>query len=179
MSESNVVVELLERRYPDRRLSRAEVPEEVVLRVLEAARLTPSCYNMQPWRFVVATSVEGRKRVLGAMAEGNRKWAKDAPLLVVAYSRESDDCVTDDGRSYYQFDLGMAVMNLMLAATAEGLVARPMAGFNPLRLRESLGLDEDYEPMAILAIGYPPEDVGEGPRGPRNRKKLEEIVRFV
>ncbi len=180
------VLELLRKRHATRSIEREALPEETVRDLAEAARLTPSCYNKQPWRFLFATSGEGRAKVAGALSEGNRVWAERAPLLVVAYARKQDDCVLGDGRVYYQFDLGMAVMNLMLCATEHDLVARPMAGFDPAAIREAFGLEAEEEPLVVVAVGRPSADESHLPEhyrkiahAPRERRPLEEIVRWV
>ena len=134
----NAVISLLAARKAGRSISTEPLPEDTVAQLAEAARLTPSCYNKQPWRFLFLRSEPALARGRAALAEGNRAWASRAPLLVVAYSRKEDDCVSEDGRAYHELDLGMSVMNLMLAATALGLVARPMAGFDTVRICEDL-----------------------------------------
>ena len=129
---SNPVIDLLHARFPGRSIARDPLDDGVVDELIEAARLAPSCRNFQPWRFLFLRSEDGLRRGGAALAEGNA-WATRAPLLVVATARREDDCHSPDGRDYYWFDVGMAVMNLMLAATARGLAARPMAGFDPRR----------------------------------------------
>jgi len=177
------ILELLADRKATRAISGEVLDRCVIDDLAEAARLTPSCYNKQPWRFLFVTSDQGRDQVIGCLADGNKPWAFLAPLFVVASSRISDDCELPDGRRYHQFDLGMSVMNLMLAATEHGLVARPMAGFDPGPIRQAFGLDEQDEPMVVVAVGKPSEDESHLPeffRGlgdkPRQRRPVEEIV---
>ena len=105
-------------------------------------------------------------------------------MLIAGYSRKDDDCVIKDGRAYYQFDLGLSVMNLILLATERGLTARPMAGFEPDVVRDAFDLDEADEPLVMIAVGYPDDDesyLPEGKQGlgskPRERKAKEDIVR--
>ena len=62
------------RKYEDK-----EVPAELVLELLEAARQAPSSANCQPWRFVVVRSEEKRN----ALREGTVRFAADAPLDVL------------------------------------------------------------------------------------------------
>jgi len=74
-------------------------------------------------------------------------------------------------------------MGLILAATERGLVARPMAGFDPDRARELFSLPDDAQPLVMLAIGLPSDDEDHLPdhyKGiadkPRERKAAEDIV---
>jgi len=96
---------------------------------------------------------------------------------VAAYSRAEYDCQLPDGRKYYRFDLGMAVMNLMLAATEHGLAARPMAGFDPVEIRKAFGLADADDLMVVVAVGRPDDGESHLPerykglgRKPRERK---------
>jgi nitroreductase len=118
-----------------------------------------------------------------ALSKGNY-WAKTAPVLIFGYSQPDWDCQIGGGREYYLFDLGLAVENLMLAATELDLVARPMAGFSPRKVREAFGFSEEVSVMVAIAVGYEgdistlDEKKQAVSRAPRERKPLEEIVRF-
>ncbi len=180
----SVITQTLRQRFATRAIKRDALPEEIVDDLIEAARLTPSCFNNQPWRFLFVTGDAAHAEASDAFSGGNKPWASHAPLLIVGYSREADDCVLKDGRVYHQFDLGMATMNIMLAATAHGLAARPMAGFDPEKIKAAFNLAEDERPLVMVAVGYPSDDTDHLPEHvktkhltPRERKPTEEIVR--
>jgi len=182
----NQVVELLQERHATRAIDPKPLPEKVVSELIEAVRLTPSCFNNQPWRFLFFQTAEARAAATQVLSGGNKPWAGRAPLLALGYARAADDCVLPDGRKYFQFDVGMAAMNLMLAATARGLVARPMAGFDPAKAKEAFQLPEDAEPLIMLAVGLPSNDESGLPdhakgKGalPRERKPATEIVKQI
>ena len=186
MAGENPVIDLLRRRFARRSISTAPLPEGAVGQLIEAARLTPSCFNNQPWRFLFLESEASLAKGREALTGNNRAWATRAPLLIYGYSRRSDDCATKDDRAYHQFDLGLAVMNIMLAATQLGLVARPMAGFEPTLVKEAFGLADEDEPLVAIAVGLPSDDEAHLPekyRGldakPRIRKAATEIVKRV
>ena len=179
----NTVVRLLESRHATRAILPEKLPEEVVGELVEAARLCPSCFNHQPWRFLFLESPEALEKGHRVLAPGNALWATRAPLLVIGYSRKEEDCAMPDGRLYHQFDLGMSALCLMLAATDRDLVARPMAGFDPAKVRAEFGLEPADEPLVVIAVGRFSEDdshVPEYARGaegkPRERKPAVEII---
>ncbi len=182
----NIIVKTLRGRYASRSISSRPLPNSVIEDLVEAVRLTPSCYNNQPWRFLFLNTPEGLASAKEFIVPFNFAWASKAPLIVVGYAKKDDDCVLNDGRAYYQFDLGMSVMNLMLAATSHDLVARPMAGYKPEKIIELFNLQQGYEPLIVLAIGYYESDeiaLPEKLRGandkPRVRKEGVEIIRFI
>ena len=181
---SNQVVKLLQERFPGRSISSEPLSEQIITDLMEAIRLTPSCFNNQPWRFLFFEGEEALAKGAEALSAGNKPWAERAPLLIVGYTRKEDDCVLKGGREYHQFDLGMSVMNLLLAATHHGLAARPMAGFSPSKVKELFGLDEEYQPLVMIAVGHPSDDESHLPdyakgidRKPRERKEASEIIK--
>ncbi len=180
---NKAIIELLGARHATRSISSEPLDEATIDGLIEALRLPPSCFNNQPWRFLFLEGEEARSKAAKVLSDGNRAWASRAPLLVIGYSRKEDDCVLPDGRIYYQFDLGMSVMSLILAATEQNLVARPMAGFDPVKVRELFGLEFDQEPLVMLAIGRPSTDEDHLPEyakglanKPRERKQAAEVV---
>ncbi len=181
---NNPVVKLLQNRYAGRSIATEPLSDDLVRELMEAARLTPSCFNNQPWRFLFLESEKARNKGAEVLSKGNHPWASRAPLLIIGYSRAEDDCQIKGGREYHQFDLGMAAMNLMLAATHHGLAARPMAGFSPQKARELFELDEKDEPFIMIAVGPPSEDESHLPdhyvgktKKPRERKEVNEIIK--
>ena len=95
-----------------------EVPEELLLRVLEAARLAPSASNFQEWRFVVVRNVETRKRL--AIAANRQMFIGEAPVVIVCCA-ETDGRMMACGQQCYPIDVAIAIDHLTLCAAAEGL----------------------------------------------------------
>ena len=169
----------------DRRARRAyyekPIAKEIVERILTAASYAPSCGNSQPWRIMVFDSPDGLARVRKTISKRNY-WAQKAPLYVMILTKDKLDCMRDDDRNYAQFDTGMAAMNLMTQATAEGLYAHPMAGYEPKDFREEFGIESDMRLLVLIAIGYPGDasDLNErhsqAETEGRERKPLAEVV---
>lgn len=181
----NPVLDLLNKRRSTRAIKTVPMPIGFLETLAEAARMGPSCANNQPWRFLFCADEASRTKAAEALTGGNVAWAPRAPLLVIGYANKENDCQSSHDRNYYQFDLGMSVMNIMLCATAMGLVARPMAGFKPEVLRENFEFAEGDEPLIMLAIGYPAHDESHVPEKfqgieekPKVRKPVEEVVKI-
>ena len=175
--------ELLRRRWSPRAFSDRHADPAIMRSLLEAARWAPSSYNEQPWSFIVATKDDTAEfsRLLSCLVEGNIQWAQHAPVLMVSVARLSFE---DDGKpNRHAFhDVGLAVANLIVQATALGLVVHQMAGILPDKIRKLYGIPEGYEAVAGIALGYPgdPQSLPEGLRkrelAPRERKPLTEFV---
>ncbi len=145
------VEDAIEKRRAYRSIEGFDISDDVIKDLARHASLAPSCYNNQPWRFVFVKTKEKLREVFDALPEGN-KWAKNASLVVAVYSRKDFDCVIGE-REYYLFDTGMAVAFLMLRATELGLVAHPIAGYDPEAVKKALGIERDMNLITLVIVG--------------------------
>ncbi len=154
--------------------------DATALALLEAARWAPSAMNHQPWRFALARrGTQLHARLLGALVEGNRRWACDASALVVALAERHRD-----GRPMgtADYDLGLSVAQLVLQTHAHGLAAHQMGGFDRAAVRELLDAPDGLEPVVVVAVGeraHPdrlPEDLRARETAVRQRRPLEQTV---
>lgn len=146
------VKDAIEARRAYRSLRKEQIPKEVLEELARCASLAPSCYNKQPWRYVFVASEEKLSAMRGAMSKGN-EWTYNASAIVAVLSKPDLDCVLPDGRRYYAFDVGLSVGIMILRATEMGLVAHPIAGYSPERVKEVLGVPEDYEVITLVIVG--------------------------
>lgn len=162
--------ELIQRRYSVRAYKPDPVEEEVLQRVLEAARLAPTADNRQPFQFIVIHT-KGREAELRRIY--SRKWFVEAPLLICACGVPAQNWVRRDGKNYNDVDVAIAMDHLILAATELGLGTCWVAAFDPDAAREVLGLPDDVEPVAFTPLGYSADKPGY-----KKRKPLSELVRY-
>jgi nitroreductase len=146
-----------------RAYSSRPVPPEAIRSLFEAARWAPSSNNEQPWVYVYATREQPElwNKLFDMLVEGNRIWAKDAPMLVLAMVRKN---FLRSGKSNAsaRFDLGAANALLSLQATHLGLNVHQMGGFEKEKAVAHLNIPDTHEPVVMLAIGYP-GDAGQLP----------------
>jgi len=148
-----------------------DVPENVISRLLEAARLAPSASNRQEWRFVVVRNPETRKR-LARVASG-QKFVGEAPV-VIACCAETDDHVMACGQPCYPIDVAIAIDHLALCATAEGLGTCWIGAFDEGQIKEILGIPPQIRVVALLPVGYPQDPA----LVEKSRLPLEKIVKY-
>ena len=132
------------------------VSHEDLLALLEAARWAASCFNDQPWRFVVCnknTDATSWQNAYASIVERNQLWAKNAPVLILAVAMANFNH-NDKPNRWAMYDTGAACANLSLQATALGLIVHQMGGFDAEKTRSLLQLPDDCTPMAMLAVGY-------------------------
>lgn len=172
---------LLQARRSKRALG-GKLTKAAIKRLAQAAHLAPSCFNMQPWRFIAATGKS--LEAVHAGLKGGNAWAKPAPVIFAVVSRPELDCQLSMDREYWMFDSGMATMGLQLQATQMGLYAHPMAGFDPAVVKAALAIPDDHVLITLVAVGRPqPIDVLDAAqrkmeRAPRERKPLDKVLAF-
>jgi len=175
--------ELLSRRWSPRAFADRPVEREKIQSLLEAARWAPSSFNEQPWVFLVAMIdyPADHQKLLSCLVAGNQIWAKWAPLLMLTIAKLHFDHNSQENRHAYH-DVGLAVGNLVVQATAMELVVHQMAGILPDKIRECYALPSGYEAVTGIAIGYQgdcknlPEPLRERELAPRSRKAFGEFV---
>ena len=178
---SHLIHELISERWSPRAFADRLVEREKLSSLFEAARWAASAGNQQPWYFIVGTKerAEDHARLVATLWERNILWAQYAPVLILVVAKLYDR----PGKELTSFyDVGMAVGNLVMQAVDLGLVTHQMAGFDAQKARETLGIPEGYQPLAVIALGYSgtpdglPDDLRERELAPRSRKPLEEFV---
>ena len=174
---------LLKQRWSPRAFAERPVEIEKLLSLWEAARWSASCANQQPWYFIVATREDAVEyaRLLSCLRETNQQWAAHAPVLMVSVAKLAFDMNGQPNR-YAFHDVGLAVANLIVQATALGLCVHQMAGFYPDKVRELYGVPDGFEPVADIVLGYPgdpailPADLQQRELALRVRKPLETFI---
>ena len=152
------VIDAIHKRRALRKFDTRPVEEEKIASLVESMRLAPSCNNNQPWRVVVCREPESLTKAKSALTKGN-VYATRVPVTFVVSAKVDEDChALSDGRDYYLFGCGLAVGQMVLRATELGLIAHPIAGYDPLVLKRELGIPAEYVVIAMVNIGYLGDD---------------------
>jgi nitroreductase len=164
------------------------LPKDEILRLLEAARWSPSASNQQPWHFVVcARDTPAFDAVHNTLAAGNKPWTSRAAALIVVVTdtvRTSKDG-TRSPRRLAAYDAGAAWMALALQGTQQGVVVHCMEGFDHVACKGVIKAPEHIDVLTVVAVGLPgdPADLSEAWQreaegNPSGRRPLTEIVSF-
>lgn len=147
--------DLLVRRWSPRAFDSRAIEPGKIKSLFEAARWAPSSYGEQPWAFIVGTKdkPENYAKVLDCLIEFNQGWAKSAPLLILSVAHLTFDKNGKPNRHAFH-DVGLAMANLSVQATAEGLFVHQMAGILPDKAKEVFGVPDGWEVVAAAAVGY-------------------------
>jgi nitroreductase len=176
-------IDSIKNRYSTVLFDSSPVDKEKIEDLFEAARWAPSSSNIQPWRFFYSTreNKTNYDEFVMLLFPGNQMWAQNAYMLIVTVA----EIINEKGPNRHAFhDTGLATADLLLRATELGLATHPMGGFDVQKAKELLKLSVNFEPVAIIAVGYP-GDLGKADeeikqkelsRRIRKRKELREIA---
>ena len=138
--------------------------------MFEAALLAPSAVNFQPWKFVVVTDPALLDQLHNSY---HRDWFRTAPSCIVAIGDHDKGWHRPtDGKDYTDLDVAVAIDHLMLAATEIGLGTCWICHFNVEKCAEIFNLPSNYEPIAMIPIGYPLTEI----IPEKKRKSMEQSI---
>lgn len=177
------IMEVIQKRRSRRAYADKIVEAEKIHSLFEAARWAPSSLNEQPWFYVYATRDQEPlyNKIFDALKEGNKVWARHAPLLIVSLARKNF-LRFDSPNPSARYDLGAANAFLSLQAAHLGLNVHQMAGFDAKTLVDNLNVPARFEPVIVMAIGYPgdaetlPDNLKAREFAPRERYVKQEFV---
>ena len=173
------VLEAIQTRRSIRKYKPDQVDDNILEKVLEAARWAPSWSNTQCWRFVVVRDTLIKERLAAALSENNAAIPalQGAPVAIVACAKlgragyfRSGKPATNKG-DWFMFDIALAMQNLILAAHALQLGTVLIGAFDARKAAEVLAVPEGFCVVAMTPLGYPDQEPAIRPR-----KELSEIV---
>lgn len=174
------IIDEIKNRWSPRAFSTNEIKKEDILAILEAARYAPSCFNEQPWKFIISYELDDLNLIRSILVDSNRLWADKAPAFISILAKKKFDL--DGGDNLWaKFDVGTAWGYLSLEAEKRGLITHAMGGFKKTLAKERLNIPEEYELIAVIAIGKPGNkeelatDTLKEQEEPGTRKPLENI----
>jgi len=160
------------------------VPYELLARALEAARWAPSAGNSQPWRFVLAHRGGPAFARLTETLRPNNAWVRQAPHLLLLAAKELHEHPEKPPKPnrLMLLEVGLALENLLIQATADGLLAHPFDGFDAQAAGDAVGVPAGYQVAVMVAVGRlgDPASLDDRTREkdarPRQRLPLAEFV---
>jgi len=172
---------IIKERWSARAFSDKNISDDLLNQFVEAASWAASSMNEQPWLYYVAhRGTPAFDQMAELLMSGNRVWAKDAAVLLLSLAKKTFS--NGNSNRHYMHDVGAANQNLMLEATANGVLGHLMGGFDVVKTKEVFELSDDLDPIVFIALGYPgsaeqlPAPFNEREVAARSRKELGDIL---
>lgn len=193
--------DIIAKRRSIRQFRPGDVSDETIRLLLDAARLSPSGSNIQPWRFVVAKSASAKELLsqctpykfiekaavifvccADLTSMSTRKQRIEELIEVGAFQNfdtSSAELATyastvkeaAEARAYLTMNVAIAVEHIVLRAVDMNLGSCWLGRFNRDMVKKILSLDENIYPVVLLPVGYDDQSPAQRPRMP-----LEQLV---
>jgi len=144
---------LLKQRYSPRTFRDEKIKKGQLNQLFEAARWSASSNNLQPWRFIYAEKgSEAVDKIVNCLSDFNKKWAPEAPLLMLAIYKEK----TNDGKENFHalHDLGLCLGNMSVQAQYLDIALHHMAGVDWKKAQKEFNVPDGYHISSAIAVGY-------------------------
>ena len=139
------------------------IPDDVLRRVVEAAYLTASASNIQPWHFVLVTKRDDLRK-LGSLVRTGPYIANAAAAVIVAYEKSS--------QKWGVSDASRAIQDMAITAWGEGVGSNWAGGGGLDGVRLEFGIPDTYDVLAVVPLGYPRRRI----LGKKRRKPFDQVV---
>lgn len=174
------MLKLIISRQSDRKYNNKTIEKQKLERIIEAARMSPSANNEQPWKFIIVTENKLIKEIAEAASSElfrMNKFVDQAPVLFVIV-REKPDLASKIGavvknKDYSLMDIGIASENICIQAKAEGIGSCIIGWFNERKIRKILSIPRSKRVELIITLGYSLSELRE-----KNRKPAEVTISY-
>ena len=174
-------IELASKRYSVRSYSDKSVEREKIIRCIEAARLSPSACNSQPWHFVIVDEKELKNRIAKETVmslSGMNKFTLDAPVMIIIVIEKKSISSTIGsflkGKDFSLIDIGIAAEHFCLQAAEEGLGTCMLGWFDEKAVKILLSIPNSRHIGLLISLGYPKDEN----ESAKNRKSIDEMSSF-
>jgi len=161
-------------RYSTRKYDTRAIENDKLNYILECGRIAPSAANYQPWFFIVVNEEPLRNLMQGVY---HRPWFNDAPVYIILCADHDKSWQRADGKDHADVDIAIAADHMTLAAAEQGIGTCWICNFDAKKCIEVLKLPAHIEPVVILSVGYPLDEVNPD-RHNSQRKPFDEVVKW-
>ena len=141
------------------------IPRDILDKIIEAGRQSPSAANRQPYRFVIVTDPETRKQMKGLLS----RFLEKAPAIIVGCANTKAPLTG----KWAPIDTTIALQTMVLTAWSLGIGSCWIGSFNEQKIKQLLNIPEDWTIIALVTLGYPKEN----PK-PRTKKPTNELFSY-
>jgi nitroreductase len=145
---------LITERYSVRNFKNEHLPQNVIDKILMAGHKAPTGCNFQPQRILVLNTDES----IAKLKECTKCHFGAPCAMLICHNKDESWKRVYDGALSSPVDAAIVTTHMMLACHNEGVGACWVMHFNPEKMRESFNIPENFEPTALLVMGYPAED---------------------
>lgn len=191
-------LQILYERKSIRTYKKHKIKDRELEEIIKMATTSPSCFNLQPWRFIIVNSKENKLKMKEVMKYNLKQLETSSALICLfgdtkahnninniydknneleyiqrltgIYSKMSKDNINN----IIRFDCGLITMQLVLIAKYFGYDTNIIGGFDYQKINEVLGVDNSLIPISVISIGKRDEEPKE-----TTRLDLSKVLKIV
>ncbi|NCA99558.1 MAG: nitroreductase [Clostridia bacterium] len=164
-------ITLAENRYSVRTFKNQPVEQDKLDLVLRAGQVAPTAVNYQPQRILVIRDEDALAKL-----DQCTRYRFQAPVaLLVCFDRSASYKRRYDGKDSGEIDASIVTTHMMLAAAEIGLGTTWVMSFDPAKMVSAFQIPDQFEPIALLVLGYPADDAMPS-KSHGQRKAIHETV---
>jgi nitroreductase len=154
------IEEAIKKRRTIRRFKQDPIPMDILKKLIDYARVAPMARNVQGLEYVIVESSETREKLFklikfaGSLPEDQRTpepGREPVAYIIVLVNTEIKP-------SFFDFDIGAAVENILLGAVEYGIGSCWMANINARKIKSLLEVADQYQVKHVISLGYPDEE---------------------
>ena len=165
------VIQAIKSRESVRSFLDKKVESEKLTNILELARLAPSFFNRQDWRFVIVQDKNTKRKLVNNAQSPS--FVAESPVVIACCGKPIKP-ITDSDKSSFVVDAAIALTYVTLAAVEYGLGSCWVSIFDEKKVKEILDIPEEIRVIALISLGYP-KDV---PVLEKRRLPLAQFIKF-
>ena len=149
------IISLLKSRRTVRSFTNEPIKREHIMEMIDCARVSPSAANMQSIKYSIVDSFDDRKAIFshikyaGYIPNWNPEFS-ESPVAYVAVLNDTDIRKTN---GITECDCGIAMMSIVISATAMGIGSCILGAIDKEAIRKILGIREQYDIMYLIGLG--------------------------
>lgn len=143
-------LELARKRYSARDFLDTKIEDEKINLILEAGRIAPTAVNYQPQRILVLNSEDSMDKLNKVI----RYKFNQQLVFIVCFDKDKSWKRKYDNKDIGEIDASIVATHMMLEAENLGIGSTWIGHFDPSVIKETFSIPNNFEPVAILAMGY-------------------------
>ena len=165
------VIQAIKSRKSVRSFLDKKVESEKVTDILEMARLAPSFFNRQDWRFVIVQDIRTKEKLVNYAKSPS--FVAESPIVIVGCGKPIKQIASSDQSSFI-IDAAIALNHITLAAVEYGLGSCWVSIFDETKVKEILDIPNEIKVIGLVSLGYPKDpEVLE-----KKRLPLAQLIKF-
>ncbi len=155
-----MIYDLIKETRSVRSFGKKRITKEEITEMMECARLSAATRNLQGIKYITVTEDENCKKLFPLLTWASAvTWNPSHEESPTAYIVICSDKNLPIPEKFLYCDIGVASQNILLKAREMGYGGCMLGAFDKNKIKDALGVADEYQVEIILALGEPAEKI--------------------